>query len=134
MPPSAARGRGFFVSAAIETIRDFCAAWARLDIDELMDFFGEDPVYHNMPGPPAKGREAVRATIQSFLKGWQKTDWELLNIAADGDIVFAERVDRTDAGEKHVDLPVVGVFELRDGKIVAWRDYFDLATYTRAMT
>ena len=58
----------------------------------------------------------------------------MLAIAADGNTVFAERVDRIDAGGRHVDLPVVGVFELQDGKIAAWRDYFDLATYTRAMS
>ena len=118
----------------MDTIRDFCAAFSRMDIDELMAFFTDDAVYHNMPGPPAQGSEAVRRTIASFLKGWQKTDWEVLTIAASGNTVFAERVDRTDAGGKHIDLPVVGVFELQDGKIKAWRDYFDLATYTRAMS
>lgn len=118
----------------IETIRRFCEAWSKLDTDEMMTFFTDEPVYHNMPGPPAKGATVVRATIDSFLKQWQKTDWELLHIAANGDTVFAERVDRTDSGGKHVDLPVVGVFELEGGKISVWRDYFDLATYTRSMS
>lgn len=58
----------------------------------------------------------------------------MLAIAAGGTVVFAERVDRTDTRDgKHVDLPVVGVFEIVDGKIRAWRDYFDLATYMRAV-
>jgi limonene-1,2-epoxide hydrolase len=118
----------------IDTVRDFCAAWRRLDIEELMGFFTEDAVYHNMPGPPATGRDAVRKTIERFLGGWQRAEFELLNVAATGNTVFTERVDRVDAGGKHVDLPVVGVFEVADGKIRAWRDYFDLATYTRAMT
>ncbi|MEP7215220.1 MAG: limonene-1,2-epoxide hydrolase family protein, partial [Anaerolineaceae bacterium] len=97
-------------------------------------FFADNAVYHNMPGPPASGRDAVRKTIERFLNGWQKTDWEVVNIAAAGDVVFAERVDRTTvAGGKNIDLPVVGVFETVDEKIAAWRDYFDLATYTRAM-
>lgn len=117
---------------AEDVVRDFCAAWSRLDIEELMTYFTDDAVYHNMPGPPAKGRDAVRATIERFLKGWDATAWEILNIASAGDVVFAERVDRTDTGGRHVDLPLVGVFELADGKIQAWRDYFDLATYTRA--
>lgn len=117
-----------------EIIRNFCLAFSRMDVEELMGYFTEDAVYHNMPGPPARGSEAVRRTISSFLKGWQKTDWEILNIAADGNTVFAERVDRTVAGGKNIDLPVVGVFELEGGKIKAWRDYFDLATYTRAMS
>jgi limonene-1,2-epoxide hydrolase len=49
------------------------------------------------------------------------------------DVVMAERLDRTVAGDRRVDLPCCGVCEMADGKIVTWRDYFDLATYTRAM-
>ena len=40
---------------------------------------------------------------------------------------------RTKAGDKSVDLPVVGVFELEGGKIKVWRDYFEQGTYVRAM-
>jgi limonene-1,2-epoxide hydrolase len=118
----------------IDIVREFCAAWSRLDIEELMAYFSDDAVYHNMPGPPATGRAAVRTTIERFLGGWQKTQWDIVSIAANGNTVLAERVDRTDTGGKHIDLPVVGVFEIEGGKIRAWRDYFDLATYTRAMS
>jgi limonene-1,2-epoxide hydrolase len=45
---------------------------------------------------------------------------------------MVERVDRTRLGDKHLDLPCCGVFEMSGGKITVWRDYFDLATYTRA--
>jgi limonene-1,2-epoxide hydrolase len=117
-----------------QLVREFCAAWTRLDIDELVDYFTPDAVYHNMPGPPAQGKEAVRRTIAGFLRGWQQTEWEIVNLASAGDLVFAERVDRTVAGGHTVDLPVVGVFEVIDGKIAAWRDYFDLETYRRAMS
>jgi limonene-1,2-epoxide hydrolase len=114
-------------------VRKFCDAWSRLDLDELMTYFSDDAVYHNMPGPPVQGRDAVRATIDRFLRGWSATSWEVLNLAGAGSVVFAERVDRSDGGGRHVDLPVVGVFEVEGGKIRAWRDYFDLATYTRVM-
>ena len=117
-----------------ETVRNFCAAWSRLQLDEVMAYFTEDAIYHNIPLAPLVGREAVHKTIEGFVKGWQKAEFELLNIAAAGDVVFTERVDHIDAGGKHVDLPVAGVFELREGKIAAWRDYFDLPTYTKAMT
>lgn len=50
-----------------------------------------------------------------------------------GPVVVAERMDRTKVGEKSVDLPCCGVFEMHDGKIKVWRDYFDMATYTRAL-
>ena len=52
-------------------------------------------------------------------------------MAESGDIVFTERVDRFQMGDKKVELPVAGVFEVRDGKIAAWRDYFDMPTWTR---
>jgi limonene-1,2-epoxide hydrolase len=44
-----------------------------------------------------------------------------------------ERTDvmrRRDGGE--VALPVMGVFDIVDGRIAGWRDYFDLATVTAA--
>jgi limonene-1,2-epoxide hydrolase len=46
----------------------------------------------------------------------------------------AERIDHTRAGDRSVDLPCTGVFQLDNGKIKIWRDYFDMGTYTRAMT
>jgi len=123
------------MATPIETITKFCAAWANLSTEELMEYFAEDGVYYNMPGTPWEGSEAVRAGIDGFLKTWTKTEWELLNIAANGNTVIAERVDRTDMGDKHVDLPCVGVFELDDdGKIKIWRDYFDMGTFVKAMS
>ena len=116
-----------------QTVRDFCAAFERLDVDAVMSFFADEPTYHNMPGPPATGAAAVRATVERFLGGWDRTEWRILHIASAGDVVFAERVDVTDAGGRHVELPCVGVFEFAGAKIKTWRDYFDLATYTRAM-
>jgi limonene-1,2-epoxide hydrolase len=117
-----------------QIVRDFIRAWSRLDADELAGFFSEDGVYHNMPGPPAKGRENVRRLIEGFLSTWTQTDWEIRNLASAGDVVIAERVDRTRAGAKAVDLPCTGVFELEGGKIKEWRDYFDFGTYQRGMS
>ena len=45
--------------------------------------------------------------------------------------MLTERVDKFSLGGKNVELPVMGVFELTDGKISAWRDYFDMAAWTR---
>ena len=59
--------------------------------------------------------------------------WEVLNQVAAGDIVMNERVDRFKAGEKSVEIPVVGVFRVVDGKIAEWRDYFDLGMWQKQM-
>lgn len=114
-------------------IRDFIEAWSRLDPEELAGFFAEDGVYHNMPTGPVKGREQVKAFIAGFVRGWTATDWDLLNIVARGDVVIAERLDRTKVGETPIDLPCCGVFEMEGGKIKVWRDYFDLSTYIKAL-
>jgi limonene-1,2-epoxide hydrolase len=59
--------------------------------------------------------------------------WNILTIVSSNNVVIVERLDRTRAGDKSIDLPVVGVFELASGKIKVWRDYFDQGTYVRAM-
>lgn len=121
------------MSSNTELVRAFCEAWSRLDPVELAGYFAEDGVYHNMPAGPVKGRAEIETFIRGFAGSWTKTDWEILNLAEVGDTVMAERVDRTEMGEKRVDLPCTGVFELRDGKIAVWRDYFDLGSYVQAM-
>jgi limonene-1,2-epoxide hydrolase len=115
-------------------IRDFVAAWSRLDVDELVSYFCEDGVYHNMPIDPVAGHEALRSFIAAFISSWEKTEWELLNLTVEGDIVMAERMDRTVAAGKSVELPCCGVFEMREGKIAVWRDYFDMTTYINALS
>lgn len=110
-------------------IRDFIQAWSRLDPDEIAAFFTEDGVYHNMPAGPVAGRANVRGFIAGFAKDWTSTQWDILTLVSRGDIVIAERLDRTRVGDRPVDLPCCGVFEMQDGKIKIWRDYFDLGTY-----
>lgn len=116
-----------------QIIRDFIAAWSRLDPQEIASYFSDDGVYYNMPAGPVTGRENVENFIRGFSAAWTETEWDLLNISSSGDVVMAERLDRTQAGEKSVDLPCVGVFELEGGKIKVWRDYFDLGTYQKGL-
>jgi limonene-1,2-epoxide hydrolase len=118
----------------VAIITEFVAAWSRLDADELASYFTEDGCYHNMPVGPVAGRENVRDMIAAFTADWTATQWDLLNIVGSGEVVIAERLDRTQAGERAVDLPCVGVFEMEDGKIRMWRDYFDMATFAKAMS
>ena len=115
------------------TIREFIEAWSRRDPEELAAYFAEDGVYHNMPIGPVSGRDNIENFIRGFIGSWDETSWDILNIMSSGNAVIAERVDRTRAGDKSVDLPCVGVFELEGGKIKTWRDYFDFATYQRGL-
>ena len=112
-------------------VKDFCDAWSRIDVEEIVSYFTEDAIYHNMPGPPIEGKAAIETILKGILAPTTWAEWEMLNIAETGDKVLTERVDRFDIAGKRVELPVAGVFEIEGGKIKAWRDYFDMATWTR---
>jgi limonene-1,2-epoxide hydrolase len=111
-------------------VRDFCASWRERSIDTLLTFFTDDALYHNMPMEPVTGKDGIREVMNLFVPA-EDLEAEVLNLAVRGNVVFTERVDRMTIGGKRVVLPCAGVFEIRDGKIAAWRDYFDLATWQR---
>ncbi|MGH2607865.1 MAG: limonene-1,2-epoxide hydrolase family protein [Tepidiformaceae bacterium] len=113
-------------------VREFDAA--EPDADKLASYFTEDAVYHNIPMQPVTGREAIRATLGGMKAMMLSASWEVLHQVADGDVVMNERIDRFTVNGRPVDVKVMGVFELRDGKIAAWRDYFDLAGFQKSMS
>ena len=101
-------------------------------VEQLMTYFTDDAVYHNMPGSPNVGREAVAKGL-GYTQRLTSAGWVILHQAVTGDVVINERLDRFKVGEQVVELPVCGVFELREGKIAAWRDYFDLAAFQKML-
>ncbi|MDW3219998.1 MAG: nuclear transport factor 2 family protein [Acidimicrobiales bacterium] len=113
--------------AVVQSLAD---AWAAQDIDAIMDHFTDDIVYHNMPMEPAEGREAVREAIEGFLAMADSILFETRNEVSDGDLVLNERVDTFVIGGNPTPIEVMGTFELRDGKIARWRDYFDMSGLT----
>jgi limonene-1,2-epoxide hydrolase len=121
-------------SEAEKIVTEFCNAWPRKNVDELLAFFTDAAVYHNIPLEPAKGKEAIKAVINTFLPMAKSLHFKVLKTASAGNVVFNERVDVFDLGNgKTISLPVAGVFEITGSKISAWRDYFDLATYTKQL-
>jgi len=114
-------------------IRDFIDTWPGMDAAAITAFFAADGIYHNMMLEPVQGTTNIEPFIKGFLGIWTKVHWDLLNIASTGNTVFTERVDHFHASDKSVSLPCSGVFEMRDGKIAIWRDYFDMGTYVKAL-
>jgi limonene-1,2-epoxide hydrolase len=117
----------------IDIVRRFCAAWSNVNPDELADFFTDDAVYHNIPIAPVTGRDTIKATIAGFTGGVEKIEFRVRNIVADGPVVLTERVDVFVLPQGAIELPVMGTFEVRDGKIAAWRDYFDMKQFMDQM-
>jgi len=126
------------MESPIEVVRRFCAAWSdHIGAVELAAFFTDDAVYHNIPLPPVTGREAIAKNIASFIRpgapGIEGIQFHVIHIAANGPVVMTERVDAFKLPDKSFELPVMGIFEIRDGKIKAWRDYFDMQQFTSRM-
>ena len=83
---------------------------------------------------PVQGREAIKQFIAGFVAAVDGIDFKVHRQVSDGTVVMNERTDvmrRKDGGE--VALPVMGVFEVQDDKIAAWRDYFDMAAIRQGL-
>ena len=108
-------------------VTEFCAAWERMDPDELAEYFTDDGVYHNIPVDPMVGHDQIRAMIDGFTNGLDIVEFKILEMLSRGSTVITERVDifRKPDGST-VELPVMGIFEYEGDKIARWREYFDL--------
>ncbi|HZN15406.1 MAG TPA: limonene-1,2-epoxide hydrolase family protein [Acidimicrobiales bacterium] len=118
-----------------DVVTAFCAAWGDGDIEAILAFFTTDAVYHNIPMAPVTGVDDIRGLIAGFTAGVDKIEFRVTHIAANGNVVMTERVDAFITAAKTIELPVMGVFEVTDdGKVAAWRDYFDLNQFMLQMT
>ncbi|PRX44666.1 limonene-1,2-epoxide hydrolase [Prauserella shujinwangii] len=111
-----------------ETVRAFLSALERLDVDAALTYAAPDIVYQNVPLPPARGIRAFEKQLRAMAKYGSGFEAKLHHIAADGQVVLTERTDVLAAGRWNARFWVCGTFEVRDGRIVLWRDYFDWAT------
>ena len=113
-----------------EIVRSFIAAVERKDYDTAMSFVADDCEYDNVPLPDFKvtGPEAVRGLLEPFFAPTLENELIVLRIAADGPLVFVERLDRHLLPDGWLELPVTGMWEVHDGRITLWRDYFNLPT------
>ncbi|MBI1402822.1 MAG: limonene-1,2-epoxide hydrolase [Porphyrobacter sp.] len=115
------------------TVEAFIARWNACDIDALMALCAEDIVYHNIPMEPVHGTTAMRAMVETFLADIARCEWQTHAIAANGNVVLTERTDGFvfKDGRKAA-IRVMGTFALdANGRIAAWRDYFDMAEFAR---
>jgi limonene-1,2-epoxide hydrolase len=122
------------MATATEVVQEFCAAFAGNDVDTIAKLLADDVVYHNVGMAPARGKEASLAMIQGFLDMSEAMSFQIHRIAANGDSVLTERTDTFTINGAQAPIPVMGTFDLRDGLIVGWRDYFDLGLTTKMMS
>ena len=118
----------------VEVVRAFTKAMEAMDFDEGVQYVADNLEYFNGPNPPVTGPAGVRSELEPFFAPIEQNEFIIIREAAVGDVVFVERLDRHRIPQGWFELPVTGVYEVKDGKIVYWREYFDLNTIQSAMT
>lgn len=112
-----------------EIVRQFMKLMEPLNYDDALKLVADTCDYTNPPPiGTVRGPAGVRAVLESFFKPTLENEFQILREAAAGPVVILERLDRHRLADKWVELPVTGVYEVHDGLITYWRDYFDAAT------
>jgi limonene-1,2-epoxide hydrolase len=117
----------------LQTVKAFIAALEAKNFDVACALLGEQCEYDNVPMGKVFGPNAVRASLEPFMSRCSEVEWVTLRESHTGSVVFNERLDRFKFAHGWVEVPVTGVWEVVDGKITLWRDYFDEATFRRQM-
>ena len=107
--------------ANVQVVNEFCAAWSGRDLAKILSCFADTVAYRmTETAEPIKGRDAVTARIKGLVERVQ--GFEVIETFARGPMVVNERIDRFSGGALKA-WRGVGVFFLKDGKIVEWNDY-----------
>lgn len=121
------------MASPADVVREFCSAIGRKDRAAVESLLDDKVVYHNVGSEPAVGRDATLAAVQFQLDMFDPIEFRIRTLAAAGDTVLTERVDVITANGITAPVPVMGTFETHDGRIVAWRDYFDMSLVGKLM-
>ena len=118
---------------SLRVARAMIDAWRSLDWDRVVDTFAEDGILQIVPLEPYAGRPAIKAHLDQIASGIEKLDFSIKHLNAIGHTVLFERVDEFVYKGRAASVPVVGVMDVSDGHVRAWREYMDLATMAKAI-
>ncbi len=112
----------------MDVVEAFLAAFVAMDFDTALTYITDDCEYTNVPMGTVRGPAGVREVLEPFFAPIHENDFQILRKAVTDSVVFMERLDRHRLDHGWRELPVNSVFEVHDGRITVWRDYFDLMT------
>jgi limonene-1,2-epoxide hydrolase len=109
-------------------VHAFMDAVAVKDYDTALKYIAATCEYDNVPMGKVTGPEGVRAVLEPFFAPTIENQLLVKRELAQGNTVILERLDRHLLDTGWVELPVTGIFEVENGQITLYRDYFDLNT------
>lgn len=117
----------------IATVEKFLTSLRDKDLDTADSLLADDLKYQNVGFPTIHGRRRAMKLFEGMQRPSLGFDVKIHRSAADGNTVLNERTDVLVIGPVRLVFWVCGVFELHDGRITLWRDYFDNFDFLKAM-
>ena len=115
-----------------ERVAQFWTDLYARDWDVVAQYFGDDSEYTDVPTPPedvARGPAQIVGRLKLGLGPLEAIGHDVHTVVCEGDNVVTEHTEHWSwpTGERAA-LPFVSMQTVRDGKIVRWWDYWDMAT------
>lgn len=117
----------------IATVEKFLFSLRGPDLDTAGALIDENLVYQNVGFPTIRGRQRTLKVFKALDRPGFAFDVAIHRTAADGAVVLNERTDVLAFGPVRLQFWVCGVFEVHDGRITLWRDYFDQFDFAKAI-
>lgn len=115
-----------------ELVHAFFADLAQGRVDTALGRVDEQIVYTNVSLATVRGKKRFASVMRALNGRRIAFDAAILAISADDDgVVLTERIDELRVGPLRIQFWVCGRNEVREGRIVLWRDYFDFWNCTR---
>jgi len=108
--------------AKLEVANQMVKAWNARDWERMYGLFAEDGVLHSVMNEPMIGRENIRSRLSGLTGGIDHIELQIRNMGVINDVVVLERVDDFVFNGKLGKVPVVGVMEIENGKVMEWRE------------
>lgn len=118
--------------ANTRTVETFLNALMDADFETADASLDDNLVYENVGLPTIHGRARAIKLLRQ-MDGRAGFEVKIHRIAADGAAVLTERSDALILGPLRLQFWVCGVFEVHNGRITLWRDYFDFFDMTKAL-
>ncbi len=101
------------------------AAWRAADLDAIVADFAPDATFIS-PGGTWRGPTAIASAARDFFATCSAVEIEITRVLVDGNQGAVEWTwtETRRADEQTVSMEDAIVFELREGEIVYWREYF----------
>jgi limonene-1,2-epoxide hydrolase len=114
-------------------VEGFLTAIQDEDYDAMRAALDDDLVYQNVGLPTIRGgRRTVTMLRRALSRPNAGFEVKIHRSATRGNSVLNERTDVIIFGPLRVQFWVCGVFEVHDGRITLWRDYFDFLDMFKA--